>query len=335
MDMESPFGSYAFSATDIMDIIGVSKPTFSTLQKQKVIEAKIHKVGAVNKKVYDWNDMNALYARYKDRLPAVFTRKVQTFTNLKGGVGKTTISTQYAMRAAQLGKRVLFIDLDPQGNGSFAFGFQSQDDTELTIFDCLSGKCTLDEATLKLTPNFHLVPAHIGLNHGEISLRSKNNGQQKLKLFLQKNAQAYDLVVIDTNAALSYLSINAILAATEICVTVQTSLFSVSGMTEMVKVLNGLHDDYPDFNPGVRIIPNMFDANKGNCVANLDALKEGFSDFITNEVVRNSVDFDHAQNAQQSVIFHKKKSNASSDIDAVTRELLTTPAAKFYSDEED
>lgn len=322
MNKESNFGGYAFTASDLMDIVGVSKPTFSTLQKNKVIEARMQKTGAVSRKVYDWQALHALCVRYRERLPKPPKNKVKTFSNLKGGVGKTTVSTQFAMAASMRGLKTLFIDLDPQGNSTLSFGFVSENDSELTMFDCLSGTAKLEDVVYELTPTLHLVPGHIGLNQGEFFLRSKNNGQQRLKMYLAKVTQEYDLVVIDTNAALTFLSLNAILAADELCVAVETSLFSVSGMTEMFKVIDGLHEDYPDFNPTIRIIPNKYDANKANCQANLSALREGFTDFVTETNIRSSTDFEHAQNQAQSVFFHKKKSNAAKDIEALTQELL-------------
>lgn len=327
---ESNFGNYAFTATDLMSIVGVSNPTFSTLQKQKIIEAKMQKVGAVNRKVYDWEDLQKLTTRYKERLPKPPKAKIKTFTNLKGGVGKTTVSTHFAMRAATLGLKTLFIDMDPQGNATQSFGFLDNDE-ELTIYDCLTGKHNFEDALFELTPLLHLIPGHIGLNQGEFYLRSKNNGQQKLKMYLDKVSSNYDLIVIDTNAALTFLSLNAILAADELCITVETAMYSVSGMGEISKVFDGLHEDYPDFNPTIRIIPNKFDSNKANCDTNLQILRAGYGDFTTEVAIRNSADFEHALNASQSITFFKKKSNASQDIVAITDELLKPGYnARFY-----
>lgn len=328
--IETTFGGYQFSGVELMEIVNISKPTFSALQKQGFIAAKNTRPNAARLKLYGWDDLKIITDRYKDRLPKQPDLRVKTFTNLKGGVGKTTISTQYAMKSATMGVKTLFIDMDPQGNSTLALGVIGADEQELPTFhQIVTGEASYEDAVIEITPTLHLIPAYLKMNKAELFLRSRGNGQMKLKLWLEKIKGSYDQVVIDTNAALTFLSINAILAADELCVAVETELFSVNGMNDIFEVMLELRADYPDFNPAIRIIPNKYESSEKTCQSNLGILRENFEQFVTKTTVRRAADFKNAQNESQAVGLHNRKSNAAKDIDALTHELLNDNQAAY------
>jgi len=334
--LETSFGAYKFSGTELMEIVSISKPTFSDLQKKGVIQAKGTKPNTTHRKLYDWTDLINLQRRYAERLPRPSKRKVRTFTNLKGGVGKTTTSTQFAMEATRQGQRVLFIDMDPQGNSTIALGVIGAEPLALpTMLSIFKGEATFEDTLLEITPNLHLIPSYLALSKGELFLRQKNNGQMKLKLWLDKLKHSYDIVIIDTNAALTYLSINAILAADELDVAVETELFSVNGMNDILEVMQELHADYPDFNPTVRIIPNKYDAGEKTCQASLGVLRDSYEGFVTSTVLRRTADYKNAQGEGLAVCMQDRKSNATRDIEALTKELLddTSGGLKLFDQE--
>lgn len=330
IEASTPFGKYRFSAVDLMKAIGISKPTFHSLLKSGLIAPKTAKVGKVNKKVYDWNDLYILADRFKDRIVKP-NRKRKVFGNLKGGVGKTSIAVNVAAAAALNGLKVLFIDLDPQWNSTLALGINPQDKHLRTAFHLFKG-AKLEDVVLQLTPKFHLIPSTLRLNRAESYLRERNNGQLLLKNLLDKIEDQYDLIIMDTNPALTFLSINAFLAADEVCVVAETETFSVSGMASMFEVLDELLFDFQKSvsNPGLRIIPNIFAESESSCQTAIGALTEGFGDFLASTIVRKSADFKDAQNNALPVFFNKKNSNATQDISLLTNELLSDAESPIY-----
>ena len=321
MERECNFGSYKFSAIELADQIGISKQTFHDLVRKRLIEPKMITVGASKKKFYDWNDLAKLSLRFKERVS--FPRyKIKVFCNLKGGVGKSTLSVNFAMRAASCGIKVLFIDADPQANSTLAFGINPDAENPKTLHSLFTGD-EFDDVVFKLCPHLFLIPSCLRLNKAEFYLRSKNNGQKQLSMWISKISEKFDMIVVDTNPSLSYLNTNAFLAADHLCIVAETELFSVSGMNSMFEVIEELQSDYPEFDPKISIIPNLYDVREKNSQMALGSLQEAYNEECTSTVVKRNADIKDAINNSQAVFFHKKKSTGSRDICDLTSELLS------------
>ncbi|RYE35638.1 MAG: ParA family protein [Sphingobacteriales bacterium] len=143
-----------------------------------------------------------------------------------------------------------------------------------------------------------------------LSLRSRNTLINHLYLDTIKGN--FDIIIGDTNPALTKLSINAFIAADEIDIVSETETFSVSGMNGMFETLDELAAEYRylPYNPAIRIIPNIFDIREAPCHDSLVTLKQMYEDFVTTAVVRKSVEFKDAQNKAQAVFLNKKTSNS-------------------------
>ncbi len=315
------FVSHQFSLADLVEFSGVSKTTILGLVNSGVIKPRQVKVGSVSKKFYDWKDVLTLALKYKRfKLP---NRRIKIFCNQKGGVGKTSLATQFAMYCALIGLRVLFIDIDPQWNGTLAFGINGREGSYLTLYDLLNG-AKFSDVAIEVTPNLFVIPSRQGLNKAEKYLNQKSNSQMQLKMYLDSISHNFDLIVGDTNPALTMLSINAFVAADEIDIVSETETFSVSGMNGMFETLDELAVEYRylPYNPAVRIIPNIFDIREAACHDALVTLKQHYEDYVTTAVVRKSIEFKECQNKAQAVFLNKKKSNASQDIEFLAKELL-------------
>lgn len=320
------FVSHQFSLQDLVTFSGVSKPTVLSFINSGGITAKEAVVDTGKKKIikkyYDWNDVLKLLQKYRP-IKKRPKKKTKIFGNQKGGVGKTSLSTQFAMYCAALGLKVLFLDIDPQWNSTLAFGINGREAQYSTLLDLLDG-AKLEDVAIELMPNLMLVPARQGLNKAEKYLGQKNNSQMQLRMWLDKVKGNFDIIIGDTNPALTNLSINAFVAADEIDIVSETETFSVSGMNGMFETLDELASEYGylPYNPAVRIIPNIFDIVEGACHDAVVTLRQNYEDYVTTAVVRKSVEFKNAQNKAQAVFLNKKKSNATSDLEFLSQELL-------------
>ena len=318
------FRESEFHIMQLAELMGVSRASLYQLEKTKFIEGRLVRAGASSKKVYSWDTVERLADRFADKVKRPKDRKIKVFANLKGGVGKSSISSQFAMRASSVGLKTLLIDLDPQAHASLALGFDNLDDEIPTILNCLFGKdkLPLDQIIKKVTPLLSIIPASLSLSSIEVKLQQDYKGAEKLRKLLTEVRKQWDLIVIDTNPSASLLNINALVAADEICVVSATDFLSVSGLRQLFSILHDLGEDFDDFSPTIRIIPNLFDVREAMCQEALGVLRQNYREYLTTTVVRKNVDLKEAQKASQAVWIYNKRSTAAEDITSLTRELI-------------
>ena len=164
---------------------------------------------------------------------------VFAFTNQKGGVGKTTSCVNLAAYVASFGKRVLIIDMDPQGNATTSLGILKNSD--LSIYSILSGNASfLDDGMIRETAveGLFLVPSNIHLSAAETEM-AMTSGERESKLFdsLSLIKNDFDYIMLDCPPSLGYLTINSIFAADKILIPVQCEFFALEGMTQLLNNL--------------------------------------------------------------------------------------------------
>jgi len=158
-------------------------------------------------------------------------RKI-AIANQKGGVGKTTTAVNLATGLARAGKRVLLIDLDPQGNATLAM--LGAREIGATVYDVLMGKATLRAAIVAVRDRLDVLPSVIDLAGAEVELLQEVGGQMRLRTRLESAGRLpYDFVLIDCPPSLGLLTINALAAAGEVLVTVAPGVFSLKGLVQL------------------------------------------------------------------------------------------------------
>ena len=155
--------------------------------------------------------------------------KVIAVANQKGGVGKTTTSVNLSAALAAMGKRLLLIDLDPQGNATVSVGID-KGASDATVFDVLVDQLPLKSAVTHL-PQLALdcIPANGDLTAAEVALLSMDAREQQLKKALTAAHAQYDFVIIDCPPSLNMLTLNALVAADSVLITMQCEYFALEG----------------------------------------------------------------------------------------------------------
>ncbi len=161
--------------------------------------------------------------------------RIVAIANQKGGVGKTTTTINLSAAIAEMGKRVLVIDLDPQGNATVGLGIGRRG-LQFSIYDVLMKDIPMEDAIEATSVrNLFLCPATIDLAGSEIELVSIFSRETKLKRSLEGIAEDYDFVFIDCPPSLGLLTVNALTAATEVMVPIQCEYYALEGLTQLYR----------------------------------------------------------------------------------------------------
>ena len=163
--------------------------------------------------------------------------RIIAIVNQKGGVGKTTTTVNLATALAAVGKKVLLIDFDPQGNASTGLGI-SQNAREITSYELVIDNIDITTAIQKTAvPDLHIIPATIDLSGAEIEMVSLVKREFRLKDVLSSNPHNYDYILIDCPPSLGLLTINALVAANAVLIPLQCEFYALEGLSHLVRTI--------------------------------------------------------------------------------------------------
>ena len=174
--------------------------------------------------------------------------KIISFTNQKGGVGKTTTCVNLSAYLAVLGQRVLMIDLDAQGNATSGVGIEKYKGLK-TVNELISGECEFDEVVVETEiEGFDVIPSTVDLAAADVSLVSMPQREKVLKKVLDEVKDKYDFIMIDCSPSLGLLTINALTASDSVIIPMQCEFYALDGLTQLMNTIRLVkHHLNPDF----------------------------------------------------------------------------------------
>ena len=163
--------------------------------------------------------------------------KIIAFANQKGGVGKTTTCVNVATYMALMNKKVLILDLDPQGNATTAVGIQKSKELK-TIYDLIDGASVYDEVIQQtIVENLSIIPSTVDLAGAEVELIQIPQRERVVKKILDEIKASYDYILIDCPPSLGLITVNALTAANSVIIPIQCEFFALEGLTQLMNTI--------------------------------------------------------------------------------------------------
>ncbi|WDT77572.1 MAG: AAA family ATPase [Candidatus Manganitrophus sp.] len=253
--------------------------------------------------------------------------KVIAIANQKGGVGKTTTSINLAASLAVAEKKVLLIDLDPQGNATSGIGI-SREGLSGSVYDLLIGRKGLSELVVPLqVPWLSVVPAHIDLVGAEIELVGMDGREQVLKDRLKGSIEHYDYVVIDCPPSLGLLTLNALTAADSLLIPMQCEYYAMEGLAQLMNTFELVRRS---LNPSLQVegvLLTMFDG-RNNLNNQVQAeIRSHFGDRVFQSTIPRNITLAEAPSHGKPVVFYDAVSKGAQAYLALAKEVLEHAAA--------
>jgi chromosome partitioning protein len=297
-------------------------PTYSSKQVAEMLGLPPKSSASVLKQdSYSGEEVWALRAELGQYPPSLGHRR-QLFLNFKGGTGKTSLSTSYAWRLAELGYRVLLVDLDSQGHATKCLGFEGED-FDKTLLNVLVRKSPLSDVIQKSAlPNLHFVPSNLTMSTVDLALMPMAGREFKLRNALKEVEGQYDIIVFDAPPSFGLLNLNALMAANDLFVPVLADFLSFHGLKLLFETVQSLEEDLNHVLDHVFIVVNSFNATFKLAKEALEALQTHYPEYLLPTIIRQCTKFAQASSEGRPVFVADPGSKGATDIEALIQNVL-------------
>jgi chromosome partitioning protein len=248
--------------------------------------------------------------------------RVITITNQKGGSGKTTTAVNLGAALAQMKKKVLLVDVDPQAHATIHVGLKPHELVH-TLYDVLMNSWPADQTLLKTqVEGLDILPSHIDLSGAEIELASAVGRESVLKESL-RDLKGYDFVLMDCPPSLGLLTLNALNAGKEVFITIQAEFFALEGMSKLLKTIELVKQRLNKELEITGVILTLFDGRKNICNDVAKRVEEHFKGKVFKTRIRDNVKLAEAPSYGQPVTMYAPESYGSQDYKRLAKEVIS------------
>ena len=249
--------------------------------------------------------------------------KVVSFSNQKGGVGKTTSCVNLSAQIANKGKKVLMIDMDPQGNATSGLGI-SKSKIKKTVYDVIIGKADIKDTIIKSNfKNLWVVPATIDLAGAELELYDIEDEQLKYtELALDSIKDEFDYIFIDCPPSLGMLTVKALTVSDGVVIPMQCEFYSLEGMSQLLNTIKRIRAAY---NPNLQVVGILLTMYNGRLTLTSQVvaeLKKYYADKLFRVPISRTVRISEAPGYGEPICYHDPYGKGSLEYAAVAKELM-------------
>ena len=255
--------------------------------------------------------------------------KIIAFANQKGGVGKTTTCINISAYLAYMDKKVLLVDMDPQGNASSGVGVEKNKKT-LTMYNIIADECEVGEAIQKTKiPNLDVIPATVDLAGAEIDLVQMHSREYVVSKILKRVKDNYDFIMIDCPPSLGLITVNSLTASDSVLIPIQCEFYALEGLTQLMNTIRLI---IHHLNPTLQIegvVMTMKD-NRSNLVQQVSAeINKFFKDKVFETFIPRNIRLAEAPSHGEPIVLYDINSKGADAYMALAEELLNRNNIKY------
>ena len=256
--------------------------------------------------------------------------KIIAIANQKGGVGKTTTAINLTSCLAEVGKKILLVDIDPQGNATSGVGVD-KDQLENTSYELFIGNCTLEDCIVESqVSNLWVLPSNVNLSGAEIDLIGVDNREYILKNEIDSVRDDYDFIIIDCPPSLNILTVNAMTTADSVLVPIQCEYYALEGLSQLIHTINLVQER---LNPELDIegvVFTMYDARTNLSLEVVENVKANLRQTVYKTIIPRNIRLAEAPSYGLPINLYDSKSIGAESYRLLAQEVIYNEMGKEF-----
>lgn len=248
--------------------------------------------------------------------------RIIAIANQKGGVGKSTTAINLSACLAEMGKKILTIDIDPQGNTTSGLGVD-KNSVESTLYELLLGEADVKNTIIKnVVENLDLIPSNVNLSGAEIELIGIEEKEYILKEITDKIRRKYDYIIMDCPPSLSMLTINALTAATSVLVPIQCEYYALEGLSQLIHTIDLVKERLNKKLVIEGVVFTMYDARTNLSLQVVENVKDNLKQNIYKTIIPRNVRLAEAPSYGQPITIYDPRSTGAESYRLLAEEVI-------------